>query len=265
MKKGFIWKKAGGEIEALVYKKYVTADKKISYNNYFRYQLQKGLISEFVNNETINKTEYNLKSLSKLFELYNSNSNEQFVIFQKGKQNYFKASIRPGIAYTSVNLINKPFPMFNANFPLNPGLRIGIEAEYVLPYWNNSWSMLVEPTYQRYNAESELVSNSKYEIDYKSIHFILGLRRYLNLNQKSKLYITALYITDLDLNSTIYFDGSKILEITPRLSLGLSLGYTVNKLRFEFQYQHIRNLLTNNVTWRAEHYSTIFIIGYSIN
>lgn len=64
--------------------------------------------------------------------------------------------------------------------------------------------------------------------------------------QKSKLFITAQYITDHDLNSTINFDGSKLFEISPRLSLGLSIGYTVNKLRFEFQYQHVRDLLNTS-------------------
>ncbi len=71
-------------------------------------------------------------------------------------------------------------------FPANMSFRLGIELEYILPFYANRWSIFFEPTYRYQKWEDNWKTNlvaGGYKIaivDYQLIEIPLGFRYYFH-------------------------------------------------------------------------------------
>ncbi|NOZ35999.1 MAG: autotransporter outer membrane beta-barrel domain-containing protein [Chlorobi bacterium] len=263
-------------VKQLIYKLYITSDNRIVKNENYKQQLFNNLKCSDISLSRIKRLNYKQKELINIFVNYNQCKNSNFVNFEeKTKNDLFNLNIRVGLNSSSLTIQNNASNLRNTNFGTKLGLRIGAEAEFILPFNKNKWGIIIEPTYQYYKSkivtEVSYVSGGKLtsDVNYKSIEVPLGVRHYLFLNQRSKLFINASVIFDLSLNSTIEFnreDGSNLssLEIRPRNNIAFGLGYNYNKYSLELRVQTTREVLNNYVYWNSEYKNISIILGYNI-
>jgi len=154
--------------------------------------------------------------------------------------------------------------------------RLGIEAEFILPFNKDKWSLIVEPTHQYYRAEKRtkrsdvgggiLVS----EVHYQAIELPLGARHYFFLNNNSKIFINGSYLFNLPYHSKLELrrnDGSIIgsTSIRPKTNLAFGLGYQYNnRISLELRYIASPDILRKRLHWSSQYKTLSIMIGYSL-
>jgi hypothetical protein len=272
----FFYKKIDSGISQLVYKSYLN-NNHIAHNYLFREQLLTDLKCLNLTKEEVKNLDYKKQDLERVFIRYSKCNNGSFVNFNsKRKKDLFNLTLRPGINYSHLEIENSNSDFFDTDFNNELSLRVGLEAEFILPYNKSKWSFIVEPTYQNYKSirtiETVNISGGilKAQINYKSIEVPIGIRHYVFLNNDSKFFANASYIIDLSLGSSVDFirnDGSIIntLKITPRSNLSLGLGYKYkDRYSVEMRYQTSRELLNDYLLWESNYRTFSLIFGYSM-
>jgi len=263
-------------IKQLVYKSFKTSDNLIKKNEGYKHQLFTKLKCSDISLGKINKLNYKKKELITIFVNYNQCANSNFINFEeKVKKDLFNLYVRVGLNTSSLSIQNSVSNSINSDFDNELGFRIGAEAEFMSPFNKNKWAIILEPTYQYYKSKKitevsnvsggKLVSN----VDYKSIEIPVGIRYYLFLKDKSKLFINASFIFDLSSNSIIEFnreDGSnlKLLEIKTNNNLAFGFGYKNNKYSLELRVQTPREVLSDYIYWSSDYKTASVIFGYNI-
>lgn len=164
--------------------------------------------------------------------------------------------LTPGIDLTSINVQT---PSTTRSFDNSQDVRIGVEVEFVLPINKGKWSFLVEPTYRYYHEINEKYVN--FEIDYRSIELLVGLRHGFFLGEYSKIFVDAAVVFDIDLKSTILMTRYYKMRTAPNVAVGV--GYVYKKLGIEFRYYSPRNLTVSS-DWRTDYQKSCLIVGYRI-
>lgn len=193
------------------------------------------------------------------FIKYNTCINKEFINFKKkDKQDLFNINLRVGLNNSSLSTGNtvsahkSRYPDFDSQI----GLRAGIEAEFVMPFNRNKWAIIVEPTYQSFNVKGD---DSGKSVDYSSIELPIGVRHYMFINEKSKIFINGSFIVD-------FSNGKALgLDIKTGGNLGFGVGYKRNdKLSLEFRYHTSRNLFYNFLTTFSNYNTMSLILGYTL-
>ncbi|WP_298553835.1 tRNA modification GTPase [uncultured Algibacter sp.] len=239
-------------IEQLVFKSYITPEYKIIVNNKFRNQLWDDLKCADIKKNRVEKLNYKKSDLVIFFVAYNSCNNQEYINFEeKQKKDLFNLTIRPRL--NSSSLVSN---YRNINIKNELGFGFGIEAEFILPFNKNKWSLIIEPTYQSFIEES----TRNVIINYSSIELHTGVRHYFFLNDNSKIFINASVIYDFGLNDP----QIDLLEIETPFNMAFGLGYKHNdKFSIELRYQTPRQLLSN-FNFFAEYKTLSIIFGYSL-
>ena len=270
----FFYQMGDGAIDQLVYKMYKVESINYRYNTAYKQQLKKNLNCAETNGK-IDRIEYKEKPLTEFFINYNNcidPASKQTV--SKTNNDSFNINIRPRVNFSSVTLKNEPQSL-TADMGSKTNFGVGLELEYVLPFNKNKWALIVEPTYQYFKAENTLdvtfVSGGKMitTVDFKSIELPFGIRHYMYIDQKSKLFINAQYVLDFSMGAsikTVRSDGSVYLGIDnkvktyPRYAAGVGYNYN-DKFGVE-----IRQLFgkTKFGYWGASYNTTALIFSYRI-
>ncbi len=261
----FFYSVNDSEVVQLVYKKFLK-DHKIGENNYYKQQLWNNLKCREIDQSDLEKTSYNQKDLTALFIKYNKCKNVQPIDFEhKPERNAFNLNIRPGVNNSSLELTDV-VRKYDMRFE-ETGFRIGAEMEFILPFNKNKWAIIIEPTYQYFKTEKEVPFQyiSPVKVDYKSIEIPIGLRYYLFLNPKSKLFVNASAVYDLPMNSQISFPFVPDVPITSRNNLAFGLGYKYNKkYSIEIRYQTGREILGDSEDWNSKYTTASILLGYTL-
>ena len=249
----FFFSKEDLPIQQLVYKTFVRETTNIYENAAFRQQLLTYVNCGNVSENAIKKIDYDLLELQRYFTKYNECLGETFSGFSNKKNKaIFKLNIRPGLNYSTLTVVTYPF-VSERKLDSEIGYRIGIEAETILPFNRNKWSLFVEPTYQSFKAE-----DGTNEIKYNSIQVPIGIRHYFFLNNDSKIFINGAYILDIPTNS-----NNSLITISSNSLLGFGIGFKINNYSFETRYSE-KNLLRNGSSLKTNNQTISFIFGYSI-
>ena len=284
----FFFKITDSAIEQLLYKRYRTTEKVISYGdlrpvekigslNTYKQQLWNSLKCKNISRAQVNALKYNLGDLVALFEKYNACIDPNYV---KTSPTYLKpqynVSIRPGIRWSSLSISNSNSIFRNVDFNPKTGIRLGVEIEAILPYNRQKWSVLLEPTYRAYKESTQTrplgqFSNTTLDVDtdYTSIEIPLGIRHYMLISSKSKVFINGIYLVDIPLNSTVTFGSPDNTELNIGTNGGFAIGVGYNhnnKISLEARYQAPREILGNdNVSsYRSDYSGFSVIFGYNI-
>ena len=237
-------------IEQLVFKRYITPEYNFGTNNRFRNQLWKNLKCSDIKINRVEKLEYRKSDLVNFFVAYNSCNNQEYTNFEeKQKKDLFNLTIRPRLNSSS-------FESRLSNTNVNSGidLAIGIEAEFILPFNNNKWSFIIEPTYQSFKIEKSTNGNLEDVINYSTVEISAGLRHYFFLNDNSKIFINTSLIYDLRLNESTNLTA---------VYLAYGLGYKYNdKYSIELRYQPLRQL--GNAIGDVDVKTLSIVFGYSL-
>ncbi len=134
----------------------------------------------------------------------------------------------------------------------------------------------MEPTYQNYNKEESVITSEVSggilftEIKYSSLEIPIGLRYYVNFGEKSRIFLNAGPVIDVDLGSSydVRRTNSSSFplehEFTTAINAMGGVGYLYNdKLSVELRYQTERNIFGSKPL-SSEYKSLSFIIGYRL-
>lgn len=271
----FFYKIIDSEITQLVYKRYM-ADNDIAKNEYFKQQLFIPLRCEAIQLNELENLRYNRTDLERLFTKYNECVGSHYINYEpKQKRDLFNLNIRPGLNYSSLKIQNTTSGSLDTDFGSNIGIRFGIEAEFLLPFNQNKWSIIIEPAFQYYNSEqskeTDIISGGRVllKVNYKSIELPIGVRHYFFLNDESKLFTNISYVFDFPNNSSIKLlrnDGSlhSELEIKSRWNLAIGVGYKYkDRYSLEIRYNTKREILSDYLLWNSNYNSLNMILGLS--
>lgn len=250
------------DLEQLVYKQFKT-NQSVVENNQFRQQLYLALQCDDLSQRSVQSTPYKEKELRKIFTRYNQCIDPSYEVVQKEKRDLFNLSIRPGINYSEL-VLNHSTGVASGSFDKQLDFRLGIEAEFILPFNKNKWALLIEPTYQSFKADDNF-SGVGVEINYSSIEIPLGIRHYFFLSDDSKLFVNACYIPNIPVKKELEFTRNWEPEISTTSSLGVGIGFKFkSKFSAEFRYQSPRELIANDSNWGGDHEIISFILGYTL-
>lgn len=264
------------EIEQLVYKRFLN-DGRISQNNYFKQQLFLKLKCEEIGLNDLERLRYSKGDLERLFIKYNECTSSNYINYElKEKKDFFNLTIRPGLSYSSLEIQNSMSDSKDTDFGNHIGMRLGIEAEFILPFNKNKWGIIIEPTYQYFKSEHSQETSTVSggilvsKVDYSSIELPIGVRHYIYLNDKSKLFANVSCVFDFPYNSSIQFfriNGSlhSAIEINSSLNIALGVGFKYNdKYSLEIRYNRNRNIVSEYLFWNSNYNSLNVICGFSL-
>ena len=262
--KRYFYAKKNAPVEQLIFKSYKTKNATIVVNNTFRAQLWNNLKCAAFTLKKLERLDYKKKELTRFFVEYNNCNNQASINFEeKQKKDLFNLSIRGGINSSSLFIQNGFVSSRDTDFGSEIGWRLGIEAEFILPFYKNKWAFIVEPTYQYFNSKKE-TTNWDYDVDYKSIELPIGVRHYFFLNENAKFFMNASYIIDFSIDSTIGINSGNGLKIETRSNSAFGLGYKhQDTYSLEVRYQTSRNLLSGYTLWVTDYNTVSLIFGYS--
>lgn len=260
----FFYSSNTNSVEQLVFKKFKVNEHKVATNNMYRNQLWNDLKCITVTKNDIEKIKYNKADLLKIFLKYNQCQNTEVVQFENSqKRDLFNLNIRPGISSTSLNVSTIYSNQNNINFGSQTSFRFGIEAEFIMPFNKNKWSVFVEPTYNSFNSEI-IRSIRNITAEYSSIEVPIGIRHYFFLNEKSKFFVNAAYTFDAFTNSSIKVNSSIDLESIVGYGVSFGIGYKYRDgLSVELRYQ-TKGVSNDVISFNSKYQSTSIIIGYSL-
>jgi len=270
----FFYKTSTTEIAQLIFKSFRTNDDEVAENNRFKQQLYKDLKCEGLSFGKIRNIDYRKNELVNFFITFNQCKNSEFINFEnKQKKDLFNLTVRPGFYSSSLTIENHNSSTRNAEFGNDSGIRIGLEAEFILPFNKNKWAILIEPTYQQFNGETEILGiptstipfDTKISVEYTSIEVPIGFRHYMFLDQKSKLFMNAAIIVDFSSNSKFDFEKLSDLEIKSSKNFVVGFGYKYdNTYSVEFRVGTNRDLLSTHSAWSSDYKSVSIIVGYTL-
>ncbi|GGX31699.1 outer membrane beta-barrel protein [Aquimarina muelleri] len=265
-------------IMPLVYKEYKMSNTQIAKNKKYHQQLWNDVKHNNSKISDVQKNEYTKKDLAKHFNIYNSeNKEESFIDYtKKSNKNLFNLSIRPGIEITSFSVTNISTGK-QTDFDNNLGVRLGLEAEFILPFNNNKWSFFIEPTYHHSKTEAKdiqyfqilalgitKVTNAKFS--YQSLQIPIGLRYGFFIKNNSKIFINAAYSRNINFNSKIESSDENSLDIKGKSSdtFVLGVGYKYkDKYSIEARLPSKSNFFESS-SWNSNYQSPSIIFGYRI-
>lgn len=268
----------------LVFKEYLVklrnnGTPKVAENNYYKQQILNSLTCESINTRKVTSLNYKERSLTNIFEAYNNCKNEDYTPYfkEKNSPNSISFSIRPGMTYSFLefNYVNGIGAEHIEKLDSKISYRIGLELEYILPFNNNKWGIILEPVYTHYKSEKRISdkddnifvdSSENLDVSYNSLGIQAGMRHYFFLNDTSKLFINATYYQEISTpNSFIDFEKSKDLDFkSSSNNIAIGAGYNWNK-KVAFEINYILKRETLPYVNRSGKYNQLsLILSYNI-
>jgi hypothetical protein len=264
----------------LVYKKYYVSNSSVATNESYRKTLFDNFKCDGIDVNSIRNVEYDQKDLVDIFSQYNMcSSGENLVIQEAPSQGRISLKAKAGISFNQLDVSFDSGILRqdrqSAEFTKEIGTRFGLEVEYLLPFNKNKWSVFLEPTFLSYSSSADIriendvtVFEDTATIDYKVIEIPFGIRHYMYLSNKSKIFINAAIVLTADLSDQIEYADESVassnnLDIKSSSNLMLGLGYEFNnKFSIEARTYTNRDILSSYVSYNGEFSSYGFVLGY---
>lgn len=277
----YFYSDSGSSVQPLIYKRYLFNgnSSQIATNEEYIDQL-KTIFTDDSNAQAMTaKTKYTGSDLKKVFKAYNgkiSGTSDEQITSENQRKSKFNLNIRPGLNFYSPVDIAGAYR--NEGLPSKTGFRIGAEAELILPFNKNKWSVVVEPTFSLYSNKATIrTSDNLYNINVDNYSFInipVSIRHYMFINDKSKIFINAgiNFLTLKTSSSKDYavdydgyvFDRLKLSSSQSFKSATFGIGYNYNnKYSIEARYNTSINMLEEKGPYADLKYTSL-IIGYNI-
>ncbi len=272
--KRFFYNLENEKIEQLVYKEYLFEADLINENNHYKQQLLNSLKCKDISMNSIKSLSYTIKDLSKLFEKYNACVGGELVNFEKKEErDLFNFRAKLGLGRASLSIKNSVDPDQNADFDNEILFRFGGELEMILPFNNDKWAIVIEPSYQSYSSKTEVdirypgenqADTYTYEASYSTIELPIGLRHYFFLNEDSKIFVNAFYTYFHTLDSSMKIRYGTELDVEKGGLLSIGLGYSYKKLSAEFRLENSRQILGQYRYWDSNYKQVTLLFGYQL-
>ncbi len=253
--------------QQLVFKRYITAQNTVGQNDTYKHQILETLKCETINILDTKDMVYREKDLADLFTKYNTCIDPNYTnAISTKKRGVINIYIRPGVHLVRAQIENQVNPFLDREFESTLGYRVGLEVEGILPFNNNKWALLAEPTFQQVKLDqSETNTTAFASMDYTSLQLPLGFRYRMYLNSSSVVYVNALFLLDFPLSSQVEFEPGSDLELYSSTALQLGIGYNhKQKYSLELRYATNRNVFRRFIAWKAEYSDLGIYLGYNL-
>lgn len=270
----YFYKTGDSVIEQLIYKKFIVEGEMMT-NTDFQKQLWTNLNSENKNVSEFLKLKYRRDDLVDYFIDYNSSKKKNVVDFSKKlTKGSFNFKAKAGISSSALSFSNDIVPI-DVNFGNETNCTFGIEAEYILSFNRNKWSVFLAPSYNSYNNEAEVTLHKtgpfssddqvqKWNASFTYLDFAIGFRHYMFISNNSKIFISGYFSFHNELDVNIHNDTSFVLDSKIDNSVGYGIGYSYkNKFNVELK-QSSPNIFANYVYWNSAYRVTSVVFGYTI-
>lgn len=256
----------GSKIEQLIYRRFLIGES-IVVDRKFIDQLKFNLECVNFEENIFSSLQYSDKDLLPIFVSYSQCKDiTPRIYIDKRKKDLLNLSIKPGISINSFAINQSDFiTSSKRNFEKSLNFKFGVEAEFLLPYNNTKWAIIIEPTFQTYSTEEDTSSGIKFTFKYQSIEIPVGLRYRMFLNKENILYLNAFFVYDLSLQKELKYGNSKIEILTlPNILLGLGFKKG-EKFTVEYRISTNRHFLTQPDGEFISKYSySSLVLGYNL-
>lgn len=141
-------------------------------------------------------------------------------------------------------------------FPDGTNLRLGAQFEF--PLWSGNWSMILEPTYQRYTA------NTPHLLRYRSLEAPVGIRRYFNANNRTRFYINGAIVGDIPFRHTMELSGLNFEATGLKANFAAGIGVAVRRFTVEYRHYSRRTRRDNTGSFTYNYDKRSVIVGFRL-
>lgn len=247
--------------EQLIYKEYLPQESNgAAENNFYKQQLLNNLDFKKVSVKEIKKVKYNKTDLQ-IIVLKSNATEDSASIPELNERDKTILNVRAiaGVQFATLSMDNNSSASYT--FSTKPILAIGIEIESVFPFNKRKWSIFASPNFQSYKVTQKNNSNLTMTADYSFIEFPAGIRYYLDVNNKSKLFFDAGITLSLKLNDTLKYSGQD-LDVSNATNIFMGAGYKYGDFNIELRYNFNRELLPAYLYWKAKYATVGILLGY---
>lgn len=254
-------------INPLTYKQIHKASTLIK-NNDFRQQLWDKLRLPKTTWEVTKTVNYTENELKNYFKTYNGNFPEPIVerINVKSKKLYLNMKLTPGVNFSSAKMtVLERDARPELTFESKTGIRLGLEAELIIPFNNYRWGIIVEPNYQSYSSEIEYGTKPT-TFDYKSLEFPIGLRYHIKISDNSMAFLNGFYVPEMAMNSKVEYyslgPNDKTIKIEPASNWAIGGGFEHNRFSLEARYYTTKDFTKSTSATSDDYNRFAVILGY---
>ena len=158
-----------------------------------------------------------------------------------------------GVIQSSFEISNVDPQNSKLDFGSKTDISFGVEAEYVLPFNKNKWSVFIEPSISKYSGTStyhymQLSVQYTEELQAKSsfINVPVGGRHYFFINDKSQIFVDLAYVYIISKTDDIRTHDSNNLVLDKFLKTGSSIaagiGFKYSSASVEARYYESQDL-----------------------
>lgn len=260
----FYYQLNGGTITPLVYKRYLNDDGKVASNFGFRQELLNALQCGDVPANRVARLNYKETDLESYFNRYNACVNPGVETGSKvaGRET-FNLRVTPGAEL--VMMKGEAFTRFNDGDKKHNTLsgRVGIEAEYILPFNKNKWGLLAEPSLQYYDSPLNLLG-LKLNANYWPVELPVGVRHYFFLPNNARLFVNGQAIFHLASWQSAASRREREMEMRSKAGFALGAGISKGRWSGEVRYSLPRNGFASYVNIDVKHTKLMLILGYKL-
>jgi hypothetical protein len=168
--------------------------------------------------------------------------------------------VTTGLHFISLSLDNDGGTT-NHTFKTKPILAVGFEAENIFPFNKGKWSIFTNPNFQSYQLSEKNDQAQIIAADYNFIEIPIGIRHYLILNNKSRLFLDAGLSFSISLNGVLKYSG-QTLEVSNTANVFSAVGCKKGPYTIQLRYSLNRELLASYFNWKAKYASAGIVLGY---
>jgi hypothetical protein len=234
-------------------------------NAHFRQQLWTDVKVAGAEVKTVEKLEYQKGDLVKYFTDYDKQAGTPYTVQTRKKERaVFNLKITPGLNYSMFRINNYYYLDQVHNFQGQAGFRLGVESELIFPYTNKTVSLVLEPTYQYFNA-TEQFPGQEISVHINTIEFPVGVRYYVYFNKNLKGFINGFFIpgfgvkfnSDIKINDVSY-------GVASRRNFAAGIGISWKRLGLEFRWYSNKNVQYGSWYLITGYSRVACIVGYQL-
>jgi len=265
------YKKEESNIEQLIFKSYIKNHDQIAENNSFRQQLWIKFKCRDTNISDLESMEYNQYSISKYIIKYNECSNNIIntpADYNREKERKGQFNLTPRLGFSSNNFTLEPIgntidsnkeSLLSNEF----SFRFGLEVEIIFGFNKNKWSAFIEPNFHKISSKNVSYHNTELLATFKIFKIPIGVRHYMFLNEKSKLFINGALVPSFNSGSSLTLNDGTKLDFRFAFHAAFGFGYNFNnKLSAEFRHNFNDDII--DVDLYSSFNTSSLILGYTL-
>ncbi|WP_116127080.1 hypothetical protein [Lewinella sp. IMCC34183] len=213
---------------------------------------------------------YRRRELVAYFEEYNACEGVAYqTMVRQPAADWLRISLRPGGSFHFGEV------RFDGSFggrripELVPttGVRLGVEAEAVLPLANQQWSVFGELYVQRVTSGRDSITRGDASLNLRSLNVPLGFRRYIHLGPQRSLFVSLFGLFQFPWDSYTFVTNARVKGGYPaswNFGLGAGGGYRSGRWLVELRYAHNQDILQKFVNVSTYYRSVSLVAGYRL-